>query len=157
MKGIKTSLNLFRGCALLIFLALGTYVHAQTNVTLELPVTTVPSITVNPGTSVTFNAGTGCATDYLVQNMSVPMDQTTYNSSPFVHAFTDVGTFSIQCDCPTGLGSVCTSAYNVSVVSASEPIPTLGEWGLIIAFILLTAIGLVALRSGIANKTSKAS
>ena len=59
----------------------------------------------------------------------------------------ELGDYVINCGCPApieGLPLTCAPAANVTVVDAA-PIPTLGEWGLMIASILILIVGVVAM------------
>lgn len=64
-----------------------------------------------------------------------------------------LGEYVISCGCPalpdlTGFPLTCAPAGNVSVVepAVAAPIPTLGEWGIMIGGLLLVILGLAAIK-----------
>ena len=64
-----------------------------------------------------------------------------------------LGEYVISCGCPaisdlTGRPLTCAPAGNVTVVepAVAAPIPTLGEWGIMISGILLVIFGLTAIK-----------
>jgi len=59
----------------------------------------------------------------------------------------ELGEYVINCGCPAPVDTrplTCAPAANITVIDPA-PIPTLGEWGLVIAGIILLIVGVVAI------------
>ncbi|MEL6124388.1 MAG: hypothetical protein AAFR14_11785, partial [Bacteroidota bacterium] len=109
-----------------------------------------PCLQITAGETLSFTRGAvGCDVVFINEGLVTEVFRTT--DQTFSFTFTTVGKFIAFCDTAplTGPGAVAIAAtcIDVSPAPIEEPIPTLGEWGIIIALLLLLIVGVVALRN----------
>ena len=113
----------------------------------------IPSGSVGLGETLTILVGDCPVSDgqnFIVIESLATFEQIVIDISSTMMAevvLPELGEYVINCGCPApieGLPLTCAPAANITVVDAA-PIPTIGEWGLMIAGIFILIVGVVAM------------
>ena len=164
--------TVIKKCSLILAIvlcAVSINLTAQTTLT-NVSETDVPTCTtIELGTTMTFvistDCGPGIAVDFDAPGS--PIDDGTSDEqislfteedladmgNEFTITFDQVGTYTFQCDVPDlgDIAGIAGLADQCFTVVDPVPIPTLGEWGLMVLGLLLVIVGVVYYRSASRN------
>lgn len=144
--------EILKTVAITAVMALSVSASAQTITLMPnagLDVNVGPCTEITAGTTLTFNRTAACDEDILITTTAIPPVELLQSSDAVVtYTFNTEGSFVVFCGAPTSGMDVAVQAICVNVGPAApvNPIPTIGEWGIIMALIMLLIIGVVVLR-----------
>lgn len=145
--------EILKTVAITAVMALSVSASAQT-ITLTpnagLDVNVGPCTEITAGTTLTFNRSVDCDEDILITTTAIPPVELLQSSDAVVtYTFSDEGSYVVFCGAPSSGMAVAVQAICVNVGPAApvNPIPTIGEWGIILLVLIMLVVGVTLLRS----------
>jgi len=139
-EGMKK--RIFRTLTAILFVLVSNLIIGQIEIgeiNLTVPITNTECSSLTLGETVTFTRSSNCGGDILITLNDVEVLNTPELSPSFT--FSEAGRYVIFCGAGTDAVAVPKFCY---IVNAPITVPTLGEWGIICLFLLISIIATVS-------------